>query len=710
VDDNAYVGNSIGLANLASVTCDANAVCSGATCVCGVNYYGNGFDCRPATCTNNVATGFFFDATEVVEAGANATTTTCAPGLAGYATRACVWNGATSASGVWAAPVSFCQPVQCLPLSAYNATFNPVLIGSLAGVCRTGFAGTISAQCLLNVTTGTTGYWSDPVGSCTLITCEAGAYGFATWPTVAPMGVPVLANGTCAPGYTPTDPGRPPQRLCPAAGTYGTTLVNPCIRLNCSAQANFDNAAWQLTQSDTTVAGVCLPGFRAGAPLRACGIDGQWDVNVVNPCQALACPALANANGTAYSAVAAGSVATGTCLPGFGPGGSGSGSPTRACDLLGNWAATDTNPCQPLVCGARTESGATWPAATAASPAALVVGTCAPGFEVLAGAPYRGCDITGTLTAVENPCQPITCPAVPAAEAEGNATWPSAAVGAAAVAGVCLPGYTGSPVRACPAGAPASPAPWDPVAVGCVAITCPARNDESDPALGASFAEAVAGTIATGVCASGTYGRPQRQCDLAGAWAPALLRNPCSPSPCPALVADADATWPAGVPGTSVSGSCLPGYGGAPTRDCTPSGWAASPNPGCTQLVCPAATVGLASFEAATAGTAFVQGVCAPGYGGSPQRNCSVAGAWVDILTSTACTPLVCANTTDGVATSYPTAVAGTTATGVCAPGYGGSPRRVCSLLGVWLAPSGVPCVRTCASSASMRRPCQTRR
>jgi hypothetical protein len=62
-----------------------------------------------ATCTNNVATGFFFDATEVVEAGANATTTTCAPGLAGYATRACVWNGATSASGVWAAPVSFCQ-------------------------------------------------------------------------------------------------------------------------------------------------------------------------------------------------------------------------------------------------------------------------------------------------------------------------------------------------------------------------------------------------------------------------------------------------------------------------------------------------------------------------------------------------------------------------------------------------------------------------
>ena len=60
-------------------------------------------------CIGNVASGYFFDATEVVLAGANATTTTCAFGLAGYATRLCVWNGPNSQYGVWAAPASYCQ-------------------------------------------------------------------------------------------------------------------------------------------------------------------------------------------------------------------------------------------------------------------------------------------------------------------------------------------------------------------------------------------------------------------------------------------------------------------------------------------------------------------------------------------------------------------------------------------------------------------------
>jgi hypothetical protein len=60
-------------------------------------------------CTGNVAPGFFFDASEVILSGSNATTTTCPFGLAGFATRACVWAGPTSQFGVWAAPVSNCQ-------------------------------------------------------------------------------------------------------------------------------------------------------------------------------------------------------------------------------------------------------------------------------------------------------------------------------------------------------------------------------------------------------------------------------------------------------------------------------------------------------------------------------------------------------------------------------------------------------------------------
>jgi hypothetical protein len=57
--------------------------------------------------------------------------------------------------------------VQCTTLTAYNATFNPVLIGSSSGTCQTGYTGTISALCLLNSTTGTTAYFSEPVGTCT---------------------------------------------------------------------------------------------------------------------------------------------------------------------------------------------------------------------------------------------------------------------------------------------------------------------------------------------------------------------------------------------------------------------------------------------------------------------------------------------------------------------------------------------------------------
>ena len=62
-----------------------------------------------ATCTSNIAPGYYFDSAAVTLAGSIATTTTCAPGLIGYATRACVWNGPNSASGVWANPISYCQ-------------------------------------------------------------------------------------------------------------------------------------------------------------------------------------------------------------------------------------------------------------------------------------------------------------------------------------------------------------------------------------------------------------------------------------------------------------------------------------------------------------------------------------------------------------------------------------------------------------------------
>ena len=49
----------------------------------------------------------------------------------------------------------------------------------------------------------------------------------------------------------------------------------------------------------------------------------------------------------------------------------------------------------------------------------------------------------------------------------------------------------------------------------------------------ASFAQTAAGSVATGTCATGTYGQPQRQCNSDGTWATTLLRNPCSSSMSP---------------------------------------------------------------------------------------------------------------------------------------------------------------------------------
>jgi len=129
------------LTSVVTVTCHRDAICSGAMCACAPNYYGDGYHCERtaisssawfamrerfrlanaapppkgnssapgATCTNNVATGFYFNVTEIVLAGENATTTQCPPGSAGYATRMCLWNGANSSTGVWAEPYSNCK-------------------------------------------------------------------------------------------------------------------------------------------------------------------------------------------------------------------------------------------------------------------------------------------------------------------------------------------------------------------------------------------------------------------------------------------------------------------------------------------------------------------------------------------------------------------------------------------------------------------------
>jgi len=142
-------------------------------------------------------------------------------------------------------------------------------------------------------------------------------------------------------------------------------------------------------------------------------------------------------NGTAFQTTDAGSVATGACIPGYQQGAS---APTLTCDLAGNWAVAIDNPCNrtpertfprlsaaagavvltrgrpvggrdcgplaEITCAAIPDDGtAAWPSGVAGDPPALVSGSCDAGYYVAAGAPYRGCDITGTWQVVQNPCQ-----------------------------------------------------------------------------------------------------------------------------------------------------------------------------------------------------------------------------------------------------------------------------------------------------------------
>ena len=173
------------------------------------------------------------------------------------------------------------------------------------------------------------------VGTLAVVTCAVSTFGFANWAAYAPFGQDTYVNGTCLAGYQPLDPNLPPQRLCPASGTYTTTLQNPCIRtacfsfpdhaggqsnhvivqltprcsvqvarigacsggagINCSTDLGFQNADWPLTPSDTTASGTCESGYYPGAPLRYCQLTGTWSSTVVNPCQGQSATALRTA-------------------------------------------------------------------------------------------------------------------------------------------------------------------------------------------------------------------------------------------------------------------------------------------------------------------------------------------------------------------------------------------------------------------------------
>ena len=147
----------------------------------------------------------------------------------------------------------------------------------------------------------------------------------------------------------------------------------------------------------------------------------------------IACPAVENDNGNAFGSTNAGQRATGSCAAGFAP--RAAGPPERTCKSDGNWDSDITNACQRthshakparpsytngirtgfhLACGVNAalycttgtaDGNAIWDDTLASNPPSFATGTCAEGFYVRAGQPYRLCDITGTFSEVQNPCE-----------------------------------------------------------------------------------------------------------------------------------------------------------------------------------------------------------------------------------------------------------------------------------------------------------------
>ena len=196
--------------------------------------------------------------------------------------------------------------------------------------------GTPKRNCLYD------GTWSAVVGACITNPCPALSNNeHASWPS--PAAVDTVVEGVCVAGYNTTVS---PSRLCRRDGTWDSAITNPCEPLYCTHESpsfTAHNASWPIAvQAGSTVNGLCMPGFW-GTTTRSCSLAAVW--SVPSPvCFPLMCIAIPSDGRQSWSPVEAGQVAVGTCVSGYVINSSGE-SPTRRCDISGNWDPVVTNDC-----------------------------------------------------------------------------------------------------------------------------------------------------------------------------------------------------------------------------------------------------------------------------------------------------------------------------------------------------------------------------
>lgn len=590
--------------------------------------------CTRRTCSSTVLGNATFPQT-------NSLTTINGTCQAGFTLASLPPSAYCDASGTWVSFTNPCQRITC-PSEVSGLVTWPISDSQTTVTlsCPSGFSGSPSRTCNLN------GQWSAITNPCQELSCPSQTFANAEWPQTSLL---ANANGTCVPGYAGL-----PVRTCLATGSWDSNVSSGCARLSCPSEL-YQNIQWPSTLSLTTGAGTCTGGG-SGSPTRACQADGTWSATVTGTCGA-SCPAVGDYTKASWPPTAPGLTAAGTCIFGY------AGSPTRKCLEGGAWASSVTNVCTRLSCPAGTYNYLSWPSTNSLQYVTL---NCPPNFS---GRPTRYCG-NGTWAEPTNPCVPYPC----ASQVLNGITWP-ATPGDSVATGICPSGFSGSPLRGCLFGT------WNSTIVGgCSEIMCPSELNSL-----ISWPATAPLTTQTGTCPGGFSGSPTRYCHANGTWAD--VASPCQQAlvvTCPAT-AEGNAEWPSASGSTVVSGTCVSGFAGNPTRPCDSNGNLGPISSPCVPL-CPPATYSNANWTASLPDT-IVNGTCVRGWTGLPTRKCKADGTWETTMRSF-CTRIRCSETTFNTI-FYNATNSDSWGNGICPPGKSGIARRYCSLDAVWGATAG---------------------